>query len=138
MAIENVVDCIIRIFKIIFSIYIYIYIWYIYIFNYAYIYIYLIPRDPMYGVFTLHLPPTQFFRQRDQPHHEFLGFILMFTMNNDHGRMIDWCFKLLLFILPLRIQVCPIRKGLSLHSYSKDGIGNWNPKIPILGRGLDS
>ena len=38
-------------------------------------------------------------------------------------------------LLSLRIQVCPIRKRLSLHSYSKDRVGTL---IPILGRGLDS
>ena len=32
----------------------------------------------------------------------------------------------------LRIQVCPKKKGLTLHSYSKDGIGTLNP---TLGRG---
>ena len=36
--------------------------------------------------------------------------------------------------LTLRIQVS-LRKGLPLHSYSKDGIGTLNP---IVGRGLDS
>ena len=34
----------------------------------------------------------------------------------------------------LRIRLYVLRKGLYLHSYSKDGIGTLNP----IGRGLDS
>ena len=37
--------------------------------------------------------------------------------------------------IALRIRLYVLRKGLPLHSYSKDGIGTLNP---ILGRGLDS
>ena len=37
-------------------------------------------------------------------------------------------------ILSLRIQVCPIGKGLPLHSYSKDGVAALNP---FLGKVLD-
>ena len=41
----------------------------------------------------------------------------------------------LLFCPPKNPGIYVLRKGLSLHSYYRDGIGTL---IPILGRGLDS
>ena len=91
LAIENVVDCIHIIYLKFYLVYtcIMVYIYIFKLFNYVYIYIY--SQRPNVWCFQPTFTPltTQFFRQRDQPHHEFLGFILMFTMNNDHGRMID-------------------------------------------------